>query len=142
MSYDDLSHHDLKVDEAIAEDEKVSEILLRTDTSERNSGNIKKLPVTFRKNGFTYVMKTRSQSVALYEQFMSLDTVGYEVCIIKVHPAEVIKGRSYPVRESLPSDEEFGMEGSKAFLPGQFDNALEYFDRLKLYQEAKFYCTK
>jgi len=37
--------------------------------------------------------------------------LGYEVVTLKKHPAEIIKGKSYPERESYPKNEDFGEYG-------------------------------
>lgn len=58
---------------------------------------------------------------------MGTKTVGYEICVIKILPAEIIRGKNYPIRESLPCDDEFGIDGSKAFFPDDYQKALSYY---------------
>ena len=51
----------------------------------------------------------REGRVALYELYGANGMLyDFEVVRIKIHPAEVINGRTYPEREGYPSNEDWG----------------------------------
>ena len=51
----------------------------------------------------------REGRVALYELYGANEMLyGYELIIIKVHPAQTIQGRDYPEREGYPANEDWG----------------------------------
>lgn len=51
----------------------------------------------------------REGNVAIYELFgRGRVLYGYEVVIVKIHPAETILGREYPEREGYPANEDWG----------------------------------
>ena len=82
-----------------------------------NMGNINTKPIELaaevRKNGFDYVLLTRTRNVAIYEQKI-VDDNGisypsrYEVFIIKVQREREFDGRLFPRKEKFPSNEDFG----------------------------------
>jgi hypothetical protein len=109
------------------------DIFLRENTSGIKIDHIQEVSSTFRKSGLTYVLRKRNKVAVLYELFLGLNSVGYEVCVLKILPEETILGRQYPMREGLPSDEEFGMEGSKAFYSYDFVSTSGYLTDLNSY---------
>ena len=81
--------------------------------------DMKKLPPTIKKNGFTYTQIIFCGGCYVYEQdynsgikYQEGDTPGrivcYEVFRARVSPAETIHGKQYPEREVFPKDEDFG----------------------------------
>lgn len=68
------------------------------------------LPEVLKKNGMTLKQIKRNDKKALYSVTMGDEgpIVGYEVWNIVVRPAEEAFGKSYPDRESPPSNEDFG----------------------------------
>lgn len=142
MTYDDLNNVEPKMIGNTTLNKKSAEITLRTNTSAGEMTPINRVPISFRKNGLTYIMKTRNAKVALYELFLNGQSVGYEVCVLKVLPKERILKRLYPEREALPSDEEFGMDGSKAFFPGELEKAKAYFDNMAALTNANTNCAR
>lgn len=84
------------------------------------------LKETFRKNGLNYKLLDRTDKVAVYE--LKIGTVvGYEVCKIYFNKARTLWGKDLPESESVPSNEQFGYEGSKCFFPHDLKLAKEYF---------------
>jgi len=59
-----------------------------------------------------YILLKRSERVAL---FSVNGGRYYEVSRISIQPAEHIFGYIYPEREALPTNEEFGKDGSRFF---------------------------
>lgn len=81
--------------------------------------------------------QTRRQGrVALYELYGPQGmSYGFELIIIRIHPAEMIRGRSYPEREGYPANEDWG-KVAWSFGRDQGDLALQCFQRLCLKQNA------
>jgi len=67
-----------------------------------------KLPMTHKKNGFTYTQIKRGEKVCIYRQHYSDDLNYYEVFLIKVKPATSLFGKNFPAREAFPNNEAFG----------------------------------
>ena len=88
---------------------------------------MEKLKVAFRKNGLNYNMIDRTVEVALFEQKIDNEVVGYEVCKIYFNKARTLWGKNLPESESIPSNEQFGYDGSKCFFPHDLKLAKEYF---------------
>lgn len=91
---------------------------------------MKRLEKSFGKNGLKYQMIERSDNVAIWKLTFSNVIVGYEVSRINVTPETIINGNIITERETIPSNEAFGTEGSKAFFPDDFDRALGYYNVL------------
>jgi hypothetical protein len=89
---------------------------------------MKKLQMTFRKNGLNYTLLKRNDKVALFE--LDFGVSGYEVSRIHHQPESVICGRTIEAGEVLASNEVFGSEGSKAFSSSGKKRAETYFDAL------------
>jgi hypothetical protein len=83
-----------------------------------------KLKERFRKNGLLYRLVKRNEVVALIGVGGTFtdEILHYEVC--RIH----IRNDQYGIRESLPSNEQFGRNGSLAII--DFDEALRYFEEL------------
>lgn len=127
ITVDDRSDFDSEIRNNITLDEKVSENRLQKNTSDEKKGSIRRLKQTFKKNGHIYSIVERNDRVVLFKLILGDEIVGYEVCIIKILPEEEILGKHYPARESIPSDDEFGTEGSKSFFGHEYERALKYF---------------
>lgn len=91
---------------------------------------MEKLKGSLRKNGVDYKLIQRNQKVALFELTIDNVEVGYEVAKLMIIPNYERFGKHYPERESLPGNELFGNENSKAFFPQDKARALEYFQEL------------
>jgi hypothetical protein len=55
---------------------------------------------------------------------------GYEVCKININKAGDRFGKYFPESESIPGNEQFGFDGSKAFFPRDLIRAKEYLKKL------------
>jgi len=88
------------------------------------------LKAKFRLNGLPYILLKRNDVVALYAigGTYTGEILCYEVSRI------YIRNDKYGLRESIPSNERFGRDGSSSF--NEIESATEYFDeftaRLKL----------
>lgn len=91
---------------------------------------IQKLPNSFSKNGLPYQLIERNDKVALYSVGGTYypDDKHYEVIRIIHVPEKVVFGKNYPKREALPSNEQFGREGSRCITDR--DQAEAYFMEL------------
>jgi hypothetical protein len=91
---------------------------------------MKQLPETFRKNELPYTLIKRNDVVALYgvSGTYTEKILHYEVCQIHHQRGRVFRGVVWEAGESLPSDERFGRDGSRAIK--NLDEALTYFDEL------------
>ena len=78
----------------------------------------------FRKNGLPYHLIRRNELVALYGVGGTFtdQILHYEVC--RIH----IRNDQYGFREALPSNDQFGRDGSLAII--NLDEALRYFEEL------------
>lgn len=85
---------------------------------------------TFKKHELTYTLLKRNDVVALYgvSGTYTPDTLHFEVCRIKQTKETTIKGQMIAARETIPSDEQFGKEGSCAFPVRMKNEAYTYFD--------------
>jgi hypothetical protein len=96
----------------------------------------------FTKNELPYQLIKRNAVVAMYGVGGTYTDkiLHYEVCQIYINKAGDRFGQHFPESESLPSNEEFGMDGSeltrsKAYFPHDLDRAKEYLNlpiRLRL----------
>lgn len=88
------------------------------------------LPESFRKNELPYTLLKRNDVVALYGVGGTYTgkILHYEVCEIHHQRGRVFRGVVWEAGESLPSDEQFGRDGSRAIK--NHDEALTYFDKL------------
>lgn len=67
------------------------------------------LETEIRYQGRTLKQTKREGRVALYELYGAGGVLyGYEVIIVKIHPAESIRGHEYPEREGYPANEDWG----------------------------------
>jgi len=91
---------------------------------------MRQLPEQFRKNELPYTLLKRNDVVALYGVGGTYtDTIlHYEVCQIRHKPQRVVSGHFIEAGEALPSDEQFGRDGSRAIV--NHEEALTYFDEL------------
>jgi hypothetical protein len=70
------------------------------------------LPTAFTYHGFRFRQLAREGDVALFEKRKPAHSrPGYEVVIVKLHPAQTIHGRAYVERESMPRSESWGTLG-------------------------------
>ena len=85
---------------------------------------MERLKTTFTKNELPYTLIQRNDVVALYgvAGTYTTDILHYEVCRIQQRDDQ------YGFREAIPSNEQFGREGSRAIVKRQ--DAMEYFDKL------------
>ena len=72
------------------------------------------LKETFKKNGMDYKLIERNKKVGFYETYVNGQLCGFEVARIQ--------------NETLPSNNAFGMEGSKCFFQGEPKRARKYFE--------------
>lgn len=89
---------------------------------------------SFRKNGLDYELLNRTERVALFELRIDIgkstsSVCGYEVCKINFNKARTLWGKDLPESESVPSNEQFGYDGSKCFFPHDLERAKEYFKK-------------
>jgi hypothetical protein len=91
---------------------------------------MKTLKETFRKNGLLYQLIKRNEVVALYGigGTYTDKILHYEVCKIHLRKVHTINGIVIPESESLPSNEEFGRDKSRATVG--YGDAMETFDQL------------
>ncbi len=64
---------------------------------------MKRQPPELRKNGFKYTLVSRGHGSCIYKQHVTTNTKRFEVFLIKIRPAKVIFGKSYPAREVFPA---------------------------------------
>ena len=86
---------------------------------------MKQLKETYIRNGLHYKLLKRNDKVAMYE--LGFGTSGYEVDRIHLRKEKNIKGTILEAGEALPTNEQFGTEGSKAFSTNNRDGAEKYF---------------
>jgi hypothetical protein len=95
------------------------------------------LKEAFKKNGLYFRMIDRNDRYVLYEltykDKIGSEVVGYEVDRIRINKAGYRFGQHFPESESLPSNDQFGMDGSeltrsKAFFPADIDRAKKYLN--------------
>ncbi len=88
------------------------------------------LPESFRKNELPYTLLKRNDVVALYGVGGTYTDkiLHYEVCQIHHQRERVFRGVVWEAGEALPSDEQFGRDGSRAIK--NHDEALKYFDEI------------
>ena len=99
---------------------------------------MKRLKNEFKKNDLYYKLLDRTETVALFETSIFGNTVsGYEVCCIIIAPAEIAFGKEYPEREIIPSNEQFGYDGSKSFFPKNLEEAKMYLQEFTVFLENK-----
>jgi hypothetical protein len=73
---------------------------------------MKRLDLQFTYDRFQHRQLARQKDVVLLEKSKPNSAYkGYEVVIIQRHPAQMIHGRSYPERESMPPTEAWGLQG-------------------------------
>ena len=90
----------------------------------------RRLEIEFLTNKSKYVLLRRSERSAVYKQYMDGVLVGYEVYSpIHIRKAEVFKGIEYPLREVVPSNENWSQ---CAWSLGNYyteEEAIKYFER-------------
>jgi hypothetical protein len=91
---------------------------------------MKILKIHFRKNDLYYTLINRNDKVALYEtrQTEDSDLCHYEVARIYIRPAHTAVGVDFEEAEVLTSNDDFGYDGSGAFI--KRDNAMKHFLKL------------
>lgn len=89
---------------------------------------MKKLLYVVRKNGFDYVLITRTETKAIYQQSFEGKTIAYEVFIVKVIKECTLAGVVIPEHEKFPSDNDFG---KTAWSYKDYDSALQKYHSLK-----------
>jgi hypothetical protein len=90
---------------------------------------MKLLKESFKFNGLQYTQLKRNELVALYGIGGTYTDEPKHYEVSKIY----IRDDQYGVRESLPSNEQFGRDLSRCF--NDYESALKYFDELtKLYQ--------
>lgn len=95
------------------------------------------LKTSFRKNGIDYNLIDRAEITVLFELKINRELAGYEVCKIHFRKAGVFKGKSYPESEVLPSNEQFGFDGSKTFFTHDSELAKEYCKKFEVELSSK-----
>ena len=97
---------------------------------ERTKHSVQKLKTEFRKNGLSYTLIKRNNTVALFgvSGTFTDQILHFEVCKIKTVQAGEMFGKSFPAHEVIPGNEMFGKEGSRAIV--QRNEAELYFDTL------------
>jgi hypothetical protein len=127
---EDSNHFDSEVDSYTTEGEIVPPVR-KLPVMQTNKTDVLRLPETFRKNRLDYKLIERNDKVGFYEQYVNKIPCGYEVARIQILPEFTnVAGTHYPVREALPTNDEFGMEGSKCFFAGEPKRARQYFKAL------------
>ncbi len=98
---------------------------------------MKKAPLNFKKNGYTYEQLKRSSNTILYAQKQKSKVYTYEVHKVRLNPLrdtkfEDSKGNvrvvSYPETERLAGNEDFGKYG---WTYVHFKNAINKYEELK-----------
>jgi hypothetical protein len=72
--------------------------------------NIKELPETIKKNGFSYILLTRTPKKAFYAQYCENVLIGWEVFQIRVRGAQFspLLRKSLDAYEKFPRNSDFG----------------------------------
>jgi hypothetical protein len=92
---------------------------------------MKLLKESFKFNGLQYTQLKRNELVALYGIGGTYTDEPKQYEVSKIY----IRDDQYGIRESLPTNEQFGRDLSRCF--NSHDSALRYFDELtKLYQRV------
>jgi hypothetical protein len=90
------------------------------------------LKESFKKNGLYFRLLDRNNSYALYEltykDRIGSEITGYEVDRIRINKAGDRFGQHFPESESLPSNDQFGMDGSRTFFPDDLDRVIKYLN--------------
>ena len=88
-----------------------------------------RLPVTLRKNGYTYNQVVRGQRACIYEVMVSEGFQFFEVFRIRIRAQTMISGKQLPAREIFPHNEDFGY---RAFAFREYSEAFDkYLNREK-----------
>jgi len=99
------------------------------------------LKKSFAKNGLPYTLLKRNELVALngVGGTYTKKILHYEVCRITIQKENYRFGKHFDACETIPGNEKFGKEGSRAIL--KYEDALKYYDEftntLKMLQEGK-----
>lgn len=102
---------------------------------------MKKIPETFRRQGYDYKLLIRDGNVVIYEVKRPFGVVGYDVMVVKIQRPSIFKIKNedgsiteinYEVKEKLPNDEQFGKYG---WSYNKYDNAVKKFEELKIKQK-------
>ena len=78
-----------------------------------------RLKETLRMNGLDYKLIERNDRAAIYETYINGRLCGFEVIRIQI--------KHNPLREALPSNDDFGLEGSRCYFAGEPLRARRYF---------------
>lgn len=96
---------------------------------EHNPQNMKLLKESFRHNGLQYTLLKRNELVALCAIGGTYTSKPTHYEVFKIY----IRNDQYGIRESYPTNEQFGRDLSRCF--NSHESASRYFDELtKLYQ--------
>lgn len=71
----------------------------------------RRIPASFRKNGYDYTQVQRNNNIAVYKQEFDNTLIGFEVVELKVAEATTLFGKDVPRREVYPSNEDWGTLG-------------------------------
>lgn len=96
---------------------------------ESNIDNIKILPETIRKNGYTYVLLRRTIKKALYAQYYRNVLIAFETFRIRVQQSRfsILLNASQPSCERFPGNEDFGRT---AWTITEYQKAVEKYNEL------------
>ena len=96
---------------------------------ESNIDNIKILPETIRKNGYTYVLLRRTTEKALYAQYHRNVLIAFETFKIKVQQSRfsTLLHTIQPPCERFPGNEDFGRT---AWTITEYQKAVEKYNEL------------
>jgi len=97
-------------------------------------GEIEKLPLKLRKNGFSYTQVCRGWRSFVYEQSVTPEIKYYEVFELRIQPECEIKGYFYPAKERFPGNEDFG---KWAWTCRTLERAMERFNELERMEDVK-----
>jgi hypothetical protein len=105
--------------------------LLQVDLEEaRTSGSVSPIGIEFRFGDRFLLRQVRKEGhIALYEKSKDGQPRGFEVVVLRIRPAETLFGRSYPLRESYPSNEDWGIYGW-SYAATDLKGAQRRFERL------------
>ena len=91
--------------------------------------NLKILPETIRKNGYTYVLLRRTSEKALYAQYQRNVLIAFETFRIRVQQSRfsILLNASQPSCERFPGNSDFG---KTAWSFTEYQKAVEKYNKL------------
>jgi len=90
------------------------------------------LPDEIRKNGFRYTKVLKGDKSYIFCQYVTPDTVYFEVFKIRVRKETMFKGKKIPAGHRFPNDEAFGIW---AWTYSNYDLAKRKFNELENVQD-------